>query len=145
VISHRHRTLAEADIMTKTIAALVVAGVAALGFAPSAHASPFSPVHVPVAAHGHGGFGIGIGFGGGGGGYYAPQPVYSGYWTTQYRMVPTTVFLGYDMYRQPVYGTQYVQQAYQVWVPVQTYAPSYGYGYGGYSPSWRVGFGYRWH
>jgi hypothetical protein len=131
--------------MTKTIAALVVAGVAALGFAPTAHASPFSPVNIPVAqhgygghGHGHSGFGIGVGFGGGG--YSTPQPVYSGYWATQYRMVPTTVLVGYDAYRQPIYGTQYVQEAYQVWVPVQTYATSY---YS--SPSWRVGFGYHWH
>jgi hypothetical protein len=126
--------------MIKTLSTLAVVGIAALGFASKADASPLSPVHVPVAAHGHShhgggsGFGIGIGFGGGG---YA-VPVASGYWATQYRMVPTTVLVGYDTYGNPLYQTQYVQQAYQVWVPVTTYAPSYG-------PSWRVGFGYRWH
>src|SRR5262245_44941091 len=118
--------------MIKTLSALAVAGIAALGFAPKADASPLSPVRVPVAAgghghggHGHGSFGIGVGFGGG---YASPAPVYSGYWATQYRMVPTTVLAGYDSYGNPIYQTQYVQQAYQVWVPVTTYVPSYSYG-----------------
>jgi len=125
--------------MIKTLSALAVAGVAALGLAPKAEASPFSPVRVPVAAHGRTHVGVGIGFGGGT--YVTPTPVASGYWTTQYRMVPTNVFVGYDAYGNPVYQTQYVQQAYQVWVPVTTYAPvRYSH-----RPSFRVGLGFRWH
>ena len=124
-----------------------VAGVAALGFAPKASASPFSPAHLPVAAHGHsghhGGSRVGIGIGFGGGGYYEPvaTPVASGYWTTQYQWVPTTVVTGYGPGGQPIYETRYVQQAYQVWVPVTTYATTYYRS----SPSWRVGFGWWGH
>jgi|GEM_PF-2714697 len=135
--------------MTKFLIGAVVAAAAAMGSAGVAHASPAGAVNVPVLAHGRGSVGIGIGFGGGGyygggyygGGYYGrgyAQPVQSGYWTTQYRSVPTTVFVGYDQWQRPVYQTQYVQQAYQVWVPTTSYAPVV------YRPSVRVGVGYRW-
>jgi hypothetical protein len=125
--------------MTKFLIGAVVAAAAAIGSAGVANASPVSPVHVPVNAHGRGGVSIGVGFGGGG--YYGghAQPVQSGYWTTQYRYVPTTVFVGYDQWQRPVYQTQYVQQAYQVWVPTVTYAPVVHR-----RPSVHVGFGYRW-
>src|SRR5438034_3926465 len=114
----------EVKTMTKILASLVVAGVAALGFAPKAQASP---VHLPVLAHGHHSHvGVGVGIGFGGSGYYPSAPSYAGgYWTTQYQWVPTTVFTGYDSYGRPIYQTQYVQQAYQVWVPVTYYTPSY--------------------
>ena len=97
-------------------------------------------MNLPVHAHGRGSVGVGIGFGGGGG-YYGgySRPVQSGYWTTQYRSVPTTVFVGYDQWQRPVYQTQYVQQAYQVWVPTTAYAPVVYR-----RPSVHVGFGYRW-
>ncbi len=121
--------------MKSLLAGLVLAGSAALGFAPSADASP---LNLPVHAHGRGSVSVGFGFGGGG--YYAPAPVATGYWTTEYRWVPTTVLVGYDAYRRPIYQTQYVQQAHQVWVPVRTYAPAYYR-----SPvTFGVGFGYRW-
>ena len=117
----------------------VIAAAASIGLAGSASAAPSSAVNLPVAAHGRGHVGVGIGFGGGG--YYTPAPVQSGYWTTQYRWVPTTVFVGYDAWNRPLYQTQYVQPAYQVWVPTTTYAPVV---YRRPSVTFGVGFGYRW-
>lgn len=125
-------------MMKNILLGLVVAGAASLGFAEKASAAPTSAVSIPVAAGGHGHWGVGIGFGTGGG-YYAPTPVQSGYWATQVRWVPTTVFAGYDAYGRPLYQTQYVQQAYQVWVPTVSYAPTYYYA----RPSISFGFGYR--
>ena len=127
--------------MTKFLIGAVIAAAAAVGSAGVAQASPTSPVHVPVNA-GRGSVAVGVGFGGGGyyGGGYV-QPVQSGYWTTQYRYVPTTVFVGYDQWQRPVYQTQYVQQAYQVWVPTVTYAPVV---YRRPAVTFGVGFGYRW-
>ena len=60
--------------------------------------------------------------------------------TTVRRKGGKTVCVGYDVYRRPIYQTQYVQQAYQVWVPTRVYAPTY------YRPpvTFGVGFGYRW-
>lgn len=135
--------------MMKFLLGTVIAASAAIGAAGAAMASPTNVVNVPVSAHGRGGVAIGVGFGGGGyygggyygRGYYAPAPVASGYWTTQYRTVPTTVCVGYDAYRRPVYQTQYVQQAYQVWVPVTTYAPVV---YRRPAVTFGVGLGYRW-
>ncbi len=136
--------------MKIVLAGLALASAATLGFAPKADAAPMSPVTTSAAFHGGGhrvgyhgghrsgwssGVGIGISTGGYSSGYVQP----SGYWTTQYRTVPTTVFAGYDAYNRPMYTTQYVQQAYQVWVP--TYAPVY------YAPprvSVGFGLGYRW-
>ena len=148
--------------MKSILAGLALATVAALGLASKADAAPMSPVASPTLFHGggyhggHGGYrggyggyrggyrsgwGVGVGFTTGGG-YYAPAYVApSGYWTTQYRWVPTTVCSGYDRFGQPMYTTQYVQQAYQVWVETPGYyAPSYGYA----RPSVTVGVGYRW-
>ncbi|MCC7137882.1 MAG: hypothetical protein IT460_05570 [Planctomycetes bacterium] len=121
--------------MKRLLATLVLSVGAVAGFAPKADASP---LNLPAHAHGRGSVSVGFGFGGGG--YYAPAPVQSGYWTTEYRWVPTTVCVGYDVYRRPIYQTQYVQQAYQVWVPTRVYAPTY------YRPpvTFGVGFGYRW-
>ena len=149
--------------MKSILAGFALASVAALGLASKADAAPMAPVTTGALFHGGGygggshggggyhgggyrggygsGWGVGVGFTTGGG-YYAPAYVApSGYWTTQYRWVPTTVFAGYDRVGQPVYTTQYVQQAYQVWVETPGYyAPSYGYA----RPSVSVGFGYRW-
>jgi hypothetical protein len=120
--------------MTKFLATLAVAGAASLGLAGKADASPLSGVDVPVAARGS--VGLGIGFGGG----YGTHAYPSGYWATEYRTVPTTVFIGYDVQGRPLYETRYVQQAYQVWVPTVHYAPTYvrptvsfglGFGWGG--------------
>ncbi len=141
--------------MKSILAGFALATVAALGLASKADAAPMAPVASSTLFHGGGhygggrggygggygsGWGVGVGFTTGGG-YSAPAYVPSGYWTTQYRWVPTTVFSGYDRFGQPVYTTQYVQQAYQVWVQTGGYyAPSYGYA----RPSVSVGFGYRW-
>lgn len=139
----------------KTIfAGLALATISALGLASKADAAPMSPVATSVAFHGRssggwrGGVGIGISTGGGygyGGGHQVYVPP-TGYYATQYRTVPTTVFAGYDAYHRPVYTTQYVQQAYQVWVQTGGgyYTSSYG-GYG-YAPRTTIGFGagYRW-
>src|SRR5687767_5805202 len=124
--------------MIKILSTLAVAGAAALGLAPKADAAPTSVVNVPVAAHGS--VGVGIGFGTGG--YYAPAPVASGYWATQYRTVPTTVFLGYDAQGRPMYETRYVQEAYQVWVPTTYYATSY---YARPTVSFGIGLGFGGH
>lgn len=115
----------------------VVAAVAAVGLAGAAQAAPTGAVNVPVSA-GRGSVGVGIGFGTGG--YYEAAP--SGYWTTQYRWVPTTVLVGYDAWHRPMYQTQYVQQAYQVWVPTTHYAPVVHRRRP--SVTFGVGFGYRW-
>lgn len=137
--------------MKSIFASLALATVAALGFVSTADASPMAPITSSSVFHGHGGHHHGGGYRGGsgwgvgvgittGGGYYTPayaQP--SGYWTTQYRWVPTTVFAGYDRFNQPIYTTQHVQQAYQVWVETpRYYAPAYR------APRVSVGFGYRW-
>ena len=118
------------------LASIALATVSALGLARAAEAASMSPVATSAALRG--GFGIGFSTGGG----YA-QP--SGYYTTEYRWVPTSVLAGYDAYNRPVYSTEYVQQAFQVWVPTATYyAPSYGtsgYGYGYSRPSVSFGFG----
>ena len=124
--------------MKNILAGLAVVAASALGLAPKAEAAPFSPLGSSLVA-GHGTWGVGIGVGGGGyGGGYAPAYT-GGYYRTEVRWVPVTVLAGYDVYRRPVYTTQYVQQAYQVYVP---YAPVY------YAPrpavSWGVGLGYRW-
>ncbi len=143
--------------MKIVLASVALATVSALGLASKADAAPMAPITLSSAFHGHGGHhhggyrgghrsgwtsGIGIGISTGGGYGYAPAYVQpSGYYTTQYRWVPTTVFAGYDAYQRPVYTTQYVQQAYQVWVPTaQYYAPAYS------RPRVSVGFGlgYRW-
>lgn len=124
--------------MKTILTGLTLAALSALGLASKADASPMSPVSVPAALggrHWHGGVGVGVSTGGG---YYA-QP--SGYYTTEYRWVPTSVFAGYDAWNRPVYTTQYVQQAFQVWVPTvnRYYAPRYGYGHA--RPRVSVGFG----
>ena len=115
------------------LASLAVVSASALGFASKADAAPTSPVSTSAAFGGRFGFGVGISTGGP---RYHAEP--AGYYATEYRWVPTTVFAGYDVYRNPVYTTQYVQQAFQVWVPTtRYYAPSYGYS----RPRVSVGFG----
>ena len=144
--------------MKIVLAGLALASASALGFASKADAAPMSPVGLSAAFHGrsHGGYrgggyrsgwtgGVGIGISTGGYGYspgYVQQAYVqpSGYWATQYRMVPTSVFAGYDAYNRPVYTTQYVQQAYQVWVPTYS-APVY---YAQPRVSVGFGLGYRW-
>ena len=132
--------------MKHILAGLAIVAGSALGLAPKADAAPFTPAGSSLMA-GHGTWGVGIGVGGGGyggggygGGYGGYAPAYTGgYYRTEVRWVPVTVLAGYDIYRRPVYTTQYVQQAYQVYVP---YAPVY------YAPrpavTWGVGVGYRW-
>ena len=120
--------------MMKVLAGLAVAAASALSLSPSADAAPMTPVQISAVPGGYVGVGVGVGGGGYYGGGYAP----SGYYRTEYQWVPVTVFAGHDVYGRPVYTTQYVQQAYQVWVPtVRTYAPYYA------RPrvSWGVGFG----
>jgi hypothetical protein len=132
--------------MKMILASLALASVSALGLASKADAAPMAPITASTAFHGrgHGGWGVGFGVGVSSGGGYGYAPSYaqpSGYYATQYRWVPTTVFAGYDQWNRPVYTTQYVQQAYQVWVPTASYyAPSYA------SPrvSFGFGVGYRW-
>lgn len=128
--------------MIKVLAGLAVAAASALSLSPTADAAAVTEAQAPVVLGGYVGVGVGVGGGGYYGGGYAP----SGYYRTEYQWVPVTTFAGYDAYGRPVYTTQYVQQAYQVWVPTYpAYAPSY------YSPrprvSWGVGFGFgrRWH
>jgi hypothetical protein len=122
--------------MKMFLATLAIAGASALGLARDASASTFtSPVSVPTYQGGKVRVGVGVNIGGGG--YY--EPVYAepaGYWQTEYRWVPVRTLVGYDVYRRPIYQTQYVQQAYQVWVPTRVYAPAY------VRPAFSVGFGY---
>ena len=128
--------------MTKLLLGFALVLGSALGLAPRAEAAPFTPLGSTLVA-GHGTWGVGVGVGGYGGGGYGGgyrAPAYSGgYYRTEVRWVPVTAFAGYDVYGRPVYTTQYVQQAYQVYVP---YAPVY------YAPrpavTWGVGVGYRW-
>lgn len=111
--------------MKTILTSLALASAAALGFSEKADAAPMNPVPTTSAFGGRWGVGFGVGVSTGGSRYYA-EP--AGYWATEYRWVPTTVFTGYDAWNRPTYATQYVQQAFQVWVPtVRTYAPSYGY------------------
>lgn len=124
--------------MMKVLAGLVVAAASALSLSPKADASPMTPVQISAVPGGFVGVGVGVGGGGHYGGGYAP----SGYYRTEYQWVPTTVFAGHDVYGRPVYTTQYVQQAYQVWVPTYSYyAPRY---YARPRVNVGVGFGYRW-
>lgn len=127
--------------MMKILASLAVAAASALSLSPTADAAPMTPIQISAVPGGYVGVGVGVG----GGGYYGGGRAPSGYYRTEYQWVPTTVFAGYDVYGRPVYTTQYVQQAYQVWVPTYSaYAPGY---YARPRVSWGVGFGFgrRWH
>ena len=127
--------------MIKILASLAVAAASALSLSPTADAAPMTPIQISAVPGGYVGVGVGVG----GGGYYGGGRAPSGYYRTEYQWVPTTVFAGYDVYGRPVYTTQYVQQAYQVWVPTYSaYAPGY---YARPRVSWGVGFGFgrRWH
>lgn len=124
--------------MKRLLSLAVLSFASALGLASTAEASPLAPVKVPVLPGGR--FGVGVGVGGGG--YYGPGYANSGgYYVTQYRWVPVTTLVGYDVYRRPLYQTQYVQEAYQVWVPAvrRVYGPAYRPGV-----NVGVGFGYTW-
>ena len=113
--------------MKTVLAGLAVVAATALGFAPTADASPLQPAAVSnVAAHGRWTVGVGVGVRGG-----SPYAEPAGYYRTEYRWVPVTQFVGYDVYGRPLYTTSYVQQAYTVWVPTtRYYAPR---------PAWGVG------
>jgi hypothetical protein len=121
--------------MKALLTGLAMATVAALGFAPGADAAPMQPAAVSsVVAHGRWGVGVGVGVRGGTS-YVEPE----GYYRTEYRWVPVTQFVGYDVYGRPLYTTSYVQQAYTVWVPTtRYYAPRPTWGVG-------IGFGRVWH
>lgn len=127
--------------MKTILASLAIATASALGLASKAEAGPMAPVATTTAFHGRGGWSVGFGVSTGGGYGYRTYVPPSGYYTTQYQWVPTTVFSGYDAYGRPVYTTQYVQQAVQVWVPTGGYYTS-AYGYAP-RPSVSFGFGYR--
>ena len=111
--------------MTKLIPSLALALTlgAGLALAPKAQAAPTNVASIHVLPDS-----LSIGFGTGWGGGYSS----GGYYTTQYRWVQTSVFLGYDRFGNPVFDTRWVQQPYQVWVPVTYYSsrPSYGLGVG---------------
>lgn len=121
--------------MKTILAGLAVVTAAALGFAPKAQAASLQPAAVSnVVAHGRWGAGIGVGVRGGTA-YAEP----AGYYRTEYRWVPVTQLVGYDVYGRPLYTTSYVQQAYTVWVPTtRYYAPRTAWSVG-------VGFGRVWH
>ena len=116
--------------MKALLAALVLAGVAALTVAPAAHALPGSSM--PTSAAYRGFVSVGVG---GGGGYYAPRP----YWgVTGYRTVYQNVFVGYDAYGRAVYGPRAYSVAVYGWIyPVRAYAPRH------HRPHVSVGFGLR--
>jgi hypothetical protein len=119
--------------MKTILTGLVLATASAIGFASKAEASPTGIVPVSVAARGsvHIGFGTGWGHGHGHGHSHGYS---GGYYRTEYQWVQQTVVVGYDRFGNPMYGTTWVQQPVQVWVPA--YRPVHS--------GVTVGFGYRW-
>ena len=109
--------------MKALLTGLALATASVVGFAPDADASPGHHHHHRHRSRG----GIHIGLGGVG-------HSQGGYYRTEWQWVQQTTVVGYDRFGHPVYGSTWVQQPIQVWVPHQVYV----------RPAVSVGFGFRW-